>query len=48
MDYKKLIEPDLKKIATSPPYNRFMICVANIYLRIACKALGIEEGINCR
>lgn len=47
MDYKKLIEPDLKKIATNPPYNRFMIWAANIYLRIACKALEIEEGIKC-
>lgn len=48
MDYKKLIEPDLKKIATNPPYNRFMIWSANIYLRIACKVLPIEEGIKGR
>ena len=48
MDYKKLIEPDLKKIATNPPYNRLMIWVANLYLRIANKFTPIDEGIACR
>lgn len=48
MDYKKMIEPDLITIATNPPYNRLMIWLANVYLRIACKFLPIEEGIKCR
>lgn len=48
MDYKKLIDPDLKKIATNPPYNRFVILVANLYLRIANRFISIDEGINHR
>lgn len=47
MNYKKLIDSNLKKIATNPPYNRFMIWTANIYLRIASKIVPIEEGIRC-
>lgn len=48
MNYKNLIDPELKKIASNPPYNRLMICGANFYLRIANKFTAIDEDIDYR
>ncbi len=45
MDYKNLIDPELRKISRNIPYHRGMIKFANIFQRIDFCLTRIPRGI---
>ena len=48
MNYKKLIDPELKKIARKTPYNKAVLFVANIYQTIAFALTKVPQVITER
>lgn len=48
MNYKRVIDPELKRIAKKIPYNKFMIKIANIYQMFALALTRNPKGIKCK
>ena len=48
MEYKQLIDPELRQIAKKIPYNRVIIRCANIYQSISFKLSAMLKGVDGR
>lgn len=48
MDYKKIINPELKKIARKVPYNKLVIKTANIFQDLSFYFTGIPREVSHR
>ncbi len=48
MNYKNLVDPELRPIAQSIPYNRAVIACANFFLPIALRLTPVPKGLRRR
>ena len=46
MNYKKQIDPELKKIAGNIPYHKLIIRCANIFQDISFRLTRVPEGVD--